>query len=175
MITLYHCADARSFRALWALEELRLAYELKLLPFPPRVLAPDYLAENPLGTIPLLVDGTTRMTESAAIVQYLATRDGPTPLSVEPGDPAYGDWLNGLKDTVTRMRLIKRLQRAGLGNLGDVKPVGEGVYEMREFFGPGWRMYYVQQGDVLLIMLGGGDKSSQQRDIERAIQLSKEL
>ncbi len=88
---------------------------------------------------------------------------------------AFSDWLNGLKDTVTRMRLIKRLQRAGLGNLGDVKPVGEGVYEMREFFGPGWRMYYVQQGDVLLIMLGGGDKSSQQRDIERAIQLSKEL
>ncbi|MBP9232216.1 MAG: glutathione S-transferase, partial [Phenylobacterium sp.] len=95
-MTLYHCADARSFRALWALEELGLAYELKLLPFPPRVLAPEYLAENPLGTIPLLVDGSTRMTESAAIAQYLATRDGPTPLSVEPGDPAYGAWLNGL-------------------------------------------------------------------------------
>ncbi len=56
-----------------------------------------------------------------------------------------------------------------------MKPVGEGVFEMREFFGPGWRMYYVQRGDVLLIMLGGGDKSNQQRDIERAIQLSKEL
>jgi glutathione S-transferase len=95
-LTLYHCADARSFRALWALEELGLDYELKLLPFPPRVLAPDYLAENPLGTIPLLVDGETRMTESAAIVQYLATRDGPSALSVEPGDPAYGAWLNGL-------------------------------------------------------------------------------
>lgn len=95
-LTLYHCADARSFRALWALEELGLAYELKLLPFPPRVLAPEYLAENPLGTIPLLVDGATRMTESAAIAQYLATRDGPTALSVEPGDPAYGAWLNGL-------------------------------------------------------------------------------
>jgi glutathione S-transferase len=95
-LTLYHCADARSFRALWALEELRLAYELKVLPFPPRVLAPEYLAENPLGTIPLLVDGTTRMTESAAIIQYLATRDGPSALSVEPGDLAYGDWLNGL-------------------------------------------------------------------------------
>lgn len=94
--TLWHCADARSFRALWALEELGLAYELKLLPFPPRVRSPDYLAENPLGTIPLLVDGETRMTESAAIVQYLATRDGPTALSVEPGDPAYGAWLNGL-------------------------------------------------------------------------------
>ncbi len=88
---------------------------------------------------------------------------------------AFSDWLNGLKDTGTRVRLIKRLQRAGLGNLGDVKPVGEGVYEMREFFGPGWRMYYMQRGDVLLLMLGGGDKSSQQRDIERAIQLAKEF
>ena len=88
-LALYHCADARSFRALWALEELGLDYELKLLPFPPRVLAPDYLAENPLGTIPLLVDGGTRMTESAAIVQYLATRDGPSVLSVEPGDQMY--------------------------------------------------------------------------------------
>ena len=95
-LTLYHCADARSFRALWALEELGVPYALKLLPFPPRVLAPDYLAENPLGTIPLLVDGATRMTESAAIIQYLATREGPSALSVEPGDPAYGDWLNGL-------------------------------------------------------------------------------
>lgn len=96
MLTLYHCADARSFRALWALEELGLAYELKLLPFPPRALQPDYLELNPLGTIPLLVDGETRMTESAAIIQYLATKDGPSALSVEPGDPAYGAWLNGL-------------------------------------------------------------------------------
>ncbi len=96
MLTLYHCADARSFRCLWALEELGLPYELKLLPFPPRWRQPDYLAENPLGTIPLLVDGATRMTESAAIVQYLATRGGPTALSVEPADPAYGAWLNWL-------------------------------------------------------------------------------
>ena len=96
MLTLYHCADARSFRCLWALEELGLPYALKLLPFPPRWRQPDYLAENPLGTIPLLIDGDTRMTESAAIAQYLATRDGPTALSVEPGDPAYGAWLNWL-------------------------------------------------------------------------------
>ena len=96
MLTLYHCNDARSFRCLWALEELRLPYELNLLPFPPRWLQPDYLAENPLGTIPLLVDGDLRMTESAAIAQYLATRDGPTPLSVEPGDSDYGAWLNWL-------------------------------------------------------------------------------
>jgi glutathione S-transferase len=72
MITLWHCADARSFRPLWALEELGLPYDLKMLPFPPRFLAREYLAENPLGTIPLLVDGETRMTESAAIVQYLS-------------------------------------------------------------------------------------------------------
>ena len=93
---LYHCNDARSFRAQWALEELGMAYDLKLLPFPPRMLSPEYLKENPLGTIPLLVDGDVRMTESAAIVQYLATRSGPSVLSVEPGDGAYGAWLNGL-------------------------------------------------------------------------------
>ena len=65
MITLYHCAAARSFRPLWTLEELGLAYDLKMLPFPPRVFAKEYLGINPLGTIPLLLDGDTRMTESA--------------------------------------------------------------------------------------------------------------
>jgi len=96
MITLYHCADARSFRCLWALEDLGLPYELKLLPFPPRWKQPDYLEVNPLGTVPLLIDGDARLTESAAIVQYLATRDGPSALSVEPGRPGYGAWLNWL-------------------------------------------------------------------------------
>ncbi|MBP7705352.1 MAG: glutathione S-transferase family protein [Caulobacter sp.] len=96
MITLWHCADARSFRPLWALEELRLQYELKMLPFPPRVFHKPYLDENPLGTIPLLVDGATRMTESAAIVQYLSEVHGGGRLSVTPGEAGYGDWLNGL-------------------------------------------------------------------------------
>lgn len=96
MIQLWHCADARSFRGLWALEELGLPYELKLLSFPPRMREPAYLEVNPLGTIPFLVDGDVRMSESAAIAQYLATRDGPTPLSVQPGDPDYGAWLNWL-------------------------------------------------------------------------------
>ena len=95
MVTLYHCTDARSFRALWALEELGVPYELKLLPFPPRALSPSYLEINPLGTIPFLVDGQTQMTESAAIVQYLATKHG-GPLAVEADDPAYGEWLNWL-------------------------------------------------------------------------------
>ncbi|MGY3295271.1 glutathione S-transferase [Bradyrhizobium sp. LM3.6] len=62
MITLYHCDAARSFRPLWMLEEMGLPYELKMLPFPPRVFAKEYLALNPLGTIPFLVDGETKMT-----------------------------------------------------------------------------------------------------------------
>jgi glutathione S-transferase len=96
MITLYHCARARSFRPLWTLEELGLPYDLKMLPFPPRVHAKDYLAINPLGTIPYLVDGETRMTESAAIAQYLVTRYGPTPLAVTPDEPGFGAFLNWL-------------------------------------------------------------------------------
>jgi glutathione S-transferase len=96
MISLYHCSDARSFRPLWTLEELGLPYELKMLPFPPRFRAPDYMELNALGTIPLLVDGETRMTESAAICQYLVTRYGPTSLAVGPDEPSYGAFLNAL-------------------------------------------------------------------------------
>jgi glutathione S-transferase len=94
MITLYHCDAARSFRPLWMLEELGLRYELKMLPFPPRVFAKDYLALNPLGTIPFMVDGETEMTESSGICHYLGTRYGPTPLVVEINEPAYGAFLN---------------------------------------------------------------------------------
>ena len=94
MITLYHCAAARSFRPLWMLEELGLRYELKMLPFPPRVLAKEYLAINPLGTIPYLIDGETRMTESSGICEYLGRRHGPTPLVVGVDEPAYGAFLN---------------------------------------------------------------------------------
>src|SRR5580658_1101978 len=82
MITLYHCTDARSFRPLWALEEIGLPYRLEMLPFPPRFLKREYLAINPLGTIPLLIDGETRMTESAAICQYLGDRYSAPPLTV---------------------------------------------------------------------------------------------
>lgn len=96
MIELFHCADARSFRALWALEEMGLPYRLHLLPFPPRVREPSYLDVNPLGTIPLLIDGDDRLTESAAIVQFLAVRYGPTPLAVAPEEAGYGAWLNWL-------------------------------------------------------------------------------
>jgi putative addiction module killer protein len=71
--------------------------------------------------------------------------------------------------------LLRRLEKAQRGLLGDVAPVGEGVFEMREFFGPGWRMYYVQRGEMLIVMLGGGDKSSQKTDIAAARALSASL
>jgi len=96
MRTLYHCQNARSFRPLWTLEEMDLPYALKLLPFPPRQLAPDFLAVNPLGTVPAFFDGEMRMTESSAICQYLVSRYGPTPLAVEPSEPDYGPYLNWL-------------------------------------------------------------------------------
>src|SRR6266699_3180079 len=94
MITLYHCHAARSFRPLWMLEELGLAYELKMLPFPPRVFAKEYLALNPLGTIPLMIDGETRMTESSGICHYFGTKYGPTQLMVGVDEPDYGAFLN---------------------------------------------------------------------------------
>jgi putative addiction module killer protein len=79
--------------------------------------------------------------------------------------PEFDHWLNQLRDRPTRIRLLRRLEKAQRGLLGDVNSVGDGVYEMREFFGPGWRMYYIQRGEMLIIMLGGGDKSSQSKDI----------
>jgi len=87
----------------------------------------------------------------------------------------FDAWLAGIKDGMTRIRLAKRLDKAQRGLLGDVEPVGEGVCEMREFFGPGWRMYYVERKGVIIVMLGGGDKSSQQADIVAAIALSKSI
>lgn len=89
--------------------------------------------------------------------------------------PTFTAWLDAHKDSMTRIRLVKRLDKAQRGLLGDIAPVGEGVFEMREFFGPGWRMYFVQRADVLIVMLGGGDKSTQTADIAAAIALSKTI
>jgi glutathione S-transferase len=96
MITLYHCANARSFRALWTLEELGLAYELETMKFPPRFRQEGYLDLNPLGTVPTFLDGAVKMTESAAICQYLVTRYGPSSLAVAPDEADYGAYLNFL-------------------------------------------------------------------------------
>jgi putative addiction module killer protein len=89
--------------------------------------------------------------------------------------PEFSDWLSSLEDGLTKRRLARRLEKAQNGNLGDIKHVGDGVFEMREHFGPGWRMYYVHCGKILVVMLGGGDKSTQSTDIARAIGLAASL
>jgi len=88
---------------------------------------------------------------------------------------AFEKWLDGLRDPSTRRRLVLRLRKASLGHLGDVKPIAPGVYEMRELFGPGWRMYYARRGDILILMLGGGTKATQARDIAKAIALAETI
>jgi glutathione S-transferase len=93
VITLYHCPRGRSFRALWLLEELGLSYRLVVLPFPPRSRTPWFLEENPLGTVPLLVDEDVRMTESVAICLYLSGRYGASH-GIEPDARDQGAWLN---------------------------------------------------------------------------------
>lgn len=93
---LFHCADARSFRALWALEELGLDYDLTLMPFPPRFRFEGYRDVNPLGTVPALIADGALMTESSAIPHFLATRYGPSDLAVAPDEPDYARYLNFL-------------------------------------------------------------------------------
>lgn len=89
--------------------------------------------------------------------------------------PEFSQWLHSIKDGMTRRRLAVRLRKLSLGNFGDTKPVGEGVNELREHFGSGWRMYFIQRGPIIVVMLGGGTKTTQQADIVKAIALSKNI
>ena len=91
---LYTCARSRGLRATWAAEEAGVDIDLQILPFPPRYLAPEYLAINPLGTVPMLVDGEARMTESCAIAHYLASKDGPSELVIAPGERDYAEYCD---------------------------------------------------------------------------------
>lgn len=87
----------------------------------------------------------------------------------------YAEWFEKLRDRRARARIDTRIRRLSLGNPGDVKPVGEGVSELRIDYGPGYRVYFVQQGQTLVILLAGGDKRTQDRDIRRALELAREL
>lgn len=87
----------------------------------------------------------------------------------------FETWFANLRDRVTRVRIDIRIRRLSLGNYGDVRPVGEGVSELRIDYGPGYRVYFVQKGQSLVILLAGGDKSTQSRDIEKALDLAREL
>lgn len=88
---------------------------------------------------------------------------------------AFSKWLSSLRDTQARSRVALRIDRLALGNPGDVKPVGEGVSELRIDYGPGYRVYYVQHGDILIILLCGGDKRTQGRDIEIAMKMARDV
>jgi len=87
----------------------------------------------------------------------------------------YADWFRGLRDRAARARIDVRLRRLSLGNPGDVKGVGDGVSELRIDFGPGYRVYFVQRGELLIVLLAGGDKSTQNKDISAAKTLARDL
>jgi putative addiction module killer protein len=87
----------------------------------------------------------------------------------------FADWLNALRDTIGKARVIARLRAAEHGNFGDCESVGEAIYEMRVHYGPGYRMYFTRRGEVVYLLLVGGDKSTQKRDIKRAIQMAQNI
>jgi putative addiction module killer protein len=87
----------------------------------------------------------------------------------------YARWFDGLRDRLARARIDVRIRRLSLGNPGDVRPVGEGVSELRIDYGPGYRVYFVQRGSTLVVLLAGGDKDTQDRDIRTAIELARDL
>ncbi len=87
----------------------------------------------------------------------------------------FSDWLEGLKDQRAKARIAARIQRLALGNPGDVDPIGEGLSELRIHFGAGYRVYYLQRGDVLVILLCGGTKKGQSKDITAAKELARQL
>ena len=86
---------------------------------------------------------------------------------------AFESWFSGLKDVRARARIMARIRRLSTGNPGDVKPVGAGVCEMRIDYGPGYRVYFLQRGKVVAVLLCGGDKRTQQKDIRRALDIAK--
>ena len=87
----------------------------------------------------------------------------------------YAEWFKDLRDRVAQARINVRVRRLSLGNPGDVKPVGEGVSELRIDHGPGYRVYFVQRGQTLVVLLAGGDKRTQDQDIKLALELAREL
>ncbi len=87
----------------------------------------------------------------------------------------YARWFNSLRDRKARARIDVRIRRLSLGNPGDVKAVGEGVSELRIDYGPGYRVYYTQRGQRLIVLLAGGDKHTQKQDIKRALEIARDL
>ena len=178
-LTLHHCQGSRSFRVVWALEEMGLSYELVKWPFPPRAMAKEYLGVNPLGTVPFLIDGDLRMTESAGICQYLADRYGPTPLAVKPDEAAYGEYLNWLHQSDATLtfplairlrytfvepperRLAQAVEDSGMGDVGRLRAAEAALADGRVFLCSG----RVSMADIAIgyaLQLGDFQKLSPQ-------------
>ena len=94
-------------------------------------------------------------------------------LELSTGRSPFADWFKTIKDATTRVRIENRLARVRAGNFGDTKHVGGDVFELRLDFGPGYRVYFARLGDSVVVLLAGGDKSTQQADINRAIEFWK--
>jgi putative addiction module killer protein len=99
------------------------------------------------------------VTADSITVRALVTKDGRSP---------FQEWYDGLRDKVARGRIVSRIARVRIGNFGDFKSVGRGVYELRVDYGPGYRVYFGKVGDTLVLLVGGGDKSTQEKDIRKA-------
>jgi putative addiction module killer protein len=109
-----------------------------------------------------MVDSLNLVSYSQAMIEVIQTE-------------LFADWLEGLRDRQAKARIQARIDRMELGNFGDVAPVGEGVSELRIHYGPGYRVYFVQRGEVIVILLSGCDKSTQDSDIQTAKKLVKKL
>ena len=87
----------------------------------------------------------------------------------------YTNWLDSLRDVRARARILVRVERLAAGNPGDVRPVGEGVSELRIDYGPGYRVYFTKQGGMIVVLLAGGDKRTQSQDVKTALRLARNL
>lgn len=117
----------------------------------------------------------TAASSAESVIDKIILKDKMCPALHLRKTEEFENWIRALRDRTTRLRIHDRLLRMESGNLGDAKAVGEGVMEIRFHFGPGYRVYFTRQGDTLVILLMGGDKSSQDRDIQKAIDLKNGL
>ena len=140
------------------------------------------MAEGTVGVGDRLTDRGTNGHDRGACIAELETRiDSLYPIGYIPSvfelrkTEVYARWLDGLRDVRARARVLVRVERLAAGNPGDVRPVGEGVSELRIDYGPGYRVYFKKQGRTIVVLLAGGDKRTQSRDIETALRLAQNL
>ena len=122
---------------------------------------------------PLLLEIAS--TRPCNVLHFRIRRDTIGRLNTFDRSDEFDAWLSALKDKMGRARIALRIRSAEHGNFGDCEPVGEGVSEMRIHFGPGYRVYFTRRGEVVYLLLLGGDKSSQKRDSKRAIEMARSL